>query len=834
MNPQFSQAGGSVSKDVNKQSIARSLGVKVGDVVYLKQGITLQDYKAYFDKSSQLVFLKTPDVTGTLVSWSVDVASLTLTLTTSNNVYNLFIAPNSLTTKKTLTFDMFYIDKSGNTDVTSKIKSVFDIANKFKLPVTQNDGLYLISGSFTIICNYGFNLSGCTLKLASNTTGQFKISQPAGPTTYSAGSPLLNMINAASGTDLIAGNGLLTSLKNDTTLNNTFCFFTGVDDLFQYTGNASPSKWKHNCAVYHYGLLAIPFKYGVSALESIYSLPIAKQVTEVHLPNVDLQNNPHNILFAFDGITRYRIHEGGTVNKPLKQVGPFYLCSLTNYMYVEQYALSDPYPTASFSDVNMTQQTASYTLNYGRGSDLTVYNSNCQGYGWGATGGGDIIANTTFINCNFNRYDSHNPVIGYFKIIDSTFGVGGVAVAGWGDVHLERPVWNMNPRVNDPYGSNTPMFIRIRETHGGWYDGDLYIKDAVINGWTDTAPNFIDAPQNSDTSLPAGSPISPYAFRNVYVDGLTFTKPTVGKKLSKFHSLTGSLSSALYAPEHIVINRLNYNCYGSANPEDDALVFDFSNVKQNPNNTTANHTAIEPASTRISISESRLQALVFKRGAIAANHNIDVTLDGVTPATPYSDFVSLYTNLKGTYTIKNSKIYRISDSVSGGAIATAIVVKMEGGMMKQGGTSDLPIVTAGAYAHDISFSDVTFVGNYSHTAVTAQNQNLAQWGSLNNCNYYNQSGGIVPHLMLWSGSIGTSETAIGASVHDGNTLITALNINSIVTYDMYRVVNVTGPVGRYIYNPSTAGYYLNLSRNGHRVTIVSGYGSASIRELHVK
>ncbi|UYL05429.1 hypothetical protein DIDNDMLP_00444 [Klebsiella phage KP13-7] len=735
--------------------------------------------------------------------------------------------------QKFLSFDMFNIDKTGSTDVTSKIENVFSIANNFGLEVIQNDGVYLISGNFSIPVKYGFDLSGAKFLLAANTTGQFLISQSKKPTTYDSTSALVTAMNAKASTDFVAGNGILTSLKDSTVLNNSMLFMLGADDLLQYTGNASPTKWRHVSNLYHYGLLAVPFKYGVSALTSVYSLPIADSVTVCKLPIIDLQNNPHTILFAFNGITRYEIHEGTCINKAQSQVGIFHMASLTNYSLVNIYVMRDTHPTVSYSDAGMTQQAASYTLNYGRGTDLTVYHSGSQGYGWGATGGGDIIANTRFLYSNFNRFDSHNPILGYFDAIDCTFGVGGLAVAGFGTINIVRPRFSRNPNSNDPFGGNLPMYFRIRETHGGWFDGSLNITDMVVDGVDTILPNFVEAPQISDTQLPAGSPVQPWAFKHIYIDGLEFTTPKVGRRLNKFHSHSGPYSSGTYHPKSIIIKRLKYNCQGSADPEQDALVFDITNAKQQTFNTAANHVAIEPATTEIVLEDCEVASLVFKRSAIAASHCVDVTLVRLSPSQPDGDYPVIHTNLKGRYKAIDSKIGGFDDSAFGVPTAHTLMFDQVSCINKHKGT-DLPYKLAGGYPHDFTSVGTTFIGNYSRAEVTAQNTNLGQWSSLDGCKYYTKEGGITTHLMMWSGNIGSTQTDINISIHDGNTLLSSLILDSKIIFDEMRLCNVTGIVGRQLYNPSSGGYYYNVARNGHRVNINSGAGSASIREIHVK
>lgn len=73
MNPQFSQPGGSVSKETNKESIARKFGCKKSDVVYAKAGQTLTGYKVIYDKVSQRSYALPSNIaSGTTITSLVD------------------------------------------------------------------------------------------------------------------------------------------------------------------------------------------------------------------------------------------------------------------------------------------------------------------------------------------------------------------------------------------------------------------------------------------------------------------------------------------------------------------------------------------------------------------------------------------------------------------------------------------------------------------------------------------------------------------------------------------------------------------------------------------
>lgn len=95
MNPQFSQPGGSVSKDVNKQSIARVFGVKLNEVSYLRVGLIIDSYKIIYEKVSQTCWYR-GNVTGSVISWSV--SSNSMQITTSDGIFTLYPATISANT----------------------------------------------------------------------------------------------------------------------------------------------------------------------------------------------------------------------------------------------------------------------------------------------------------------------------------------------------------------------------------------------------------------------------------------------------------------------------------------------------------------------------------------------------------------------------------------------------------------------------------------------------------------------------------------------------------------------------------------------------------------
>lgn len=86
MNPQFSQPGGSVSKDVNKQSIARVFSKKKSDISYLKVGSSVNGYAVLFEPTTQTCWFR-GTATGNTVSWTIN--NDVMTLVTSGGSFTL-------------------------------------------------------------------------------------------------------------------------------------------------------------------------------------------------------------------------------------------------------------------------------------------------------------------------------------------------------------------------------------------------------------------------------------------------------------------------------------------------------------------------------------------------------------------------------------------------------------------------------------------------------------------------------------------------------------------------------------------------------------------------
>ena len=85
MNPQFTQPKGPVSKETNKETIARVYGTKKAEVAYLVSGSPVDGYKVLYDKTTQTCWFNTT-ATGNATSWGISGTSMNLITSTGTFV----------------------------------------------------------------------------------------------------------------------------------------------------------------------------------------------------------------------------------------------------------------------------------------------------------------------------------------------------------------------------------------------------------------------------------------------------------------------------------------------------------------------------------------------------------------------------------------------------------------------------------------------------------------------------------------------------------------------------------------------------------------------------
>lgn len=89
MSNKLTQPKGSVSRETNKESIARIFGIKKSSVEYLSTSVLIDPYTILYDENTQTCWYRGL-ATGSAISWSI--SGQTLTLITSSGTYNLLLA----------------------------------------------------------------------------------------------------------------------------------------------------------------------------------------------------------------------------------------------------------------------------------------------------------------------------------------------------------------------------------------------------------------------------------------------------------------------------------------------------------------------------------------------------------------------------------------------------------------------------------------------------------------------------------------------------------------------------------------------------------------------
>lgn len=687
-----------------------------------------------------------------------------------------------------LSFDMFGINNTGTVDVTTEIKKVVALANFTKMPIIQRSGSYLISGSDQLVFYYSADFNGATFIPAAGYTGGIFITQPNQMVTYGAGSAIVNKINAAASTDLVANNSALASLAGDTTLDNCMVIFEFSDDAFNYLsgGSITTRKLGHITRISNNGKMEHAFKYGATQVTSIKAIPINTHRTYFHLPNIDYRYKPHPIMIQAFYVTNYTIEGGSTVNKPIEDVGARHIVSIQYFYDVHFKDAYEAYPSATFVDAAHSDGTASYFFNYGWGVRLLAENVSSNGYGWGSFGGGGYLADITFLRCNANTYDSHYPVIGYCRLVDCIMGDGGISPTGFGDLQIIRPRIILGRNSANPYKdlSYFPCIVQLRTTSGGWYDGDLLIQDATIEGYWDDYTSargegcFVLAAPDANTTLPASSPITPRAFRNIIIDGVTFKSE---KASACFTSLVrSSRDGYVYFPNSIKARNIQYAPTGK-------LRIDLTNFAFKASNTNADtHPSVDTPDIFVSLENIDVEKMIFQRPAWGYRHNLRVQATGCKSTHYTRSPMQVYMNAKGIYTFTDCEVYNFVTSDGTTEATHPLLVHVKGGIVKSG--TDLPIVTSeNLYRHTFTCSDVTFIGDYSSTAVTASNTKLAQWANLLDCSFYDNSGNTVPSLMVYSGSVSNTTAAVELYIAKGNTLTAQVVASSTNYWDSFKL-----------------------------------------------
>ncbi|BAQ02842.1 putative tail fiber protein [Klebsiella phage K64-1] len=670
-----------------------------------------------------------------------------------------------------LSFDMFNIDKTGSTDVTSQINNIFSLANQLNIPIKQHDGTYLVSGSTIFTINTDCDLSGVTILPSSNFTGYFLYTQNEQPTTYNSSSSLVTLINSAT---INANDSILYGLINDTTLDGNAIFMKGNDPL--YVARGTTKNWWCNTRISNRGKMDDYLKYGVSGINEVISLPISKKVTTIKLPNWDFINQPaNNGVIRFNNISRYRIHGGSVFNRPLNDINKDPVIISINYAYdIILQDFYDEYPSWPLVGGSIAY---AYTINFNYINRVTFKDINSQGYGWGIVGG-QLATNITYLRCNINRVDMHDPFMGYLKILDCDLGYYGVSATGMGDMYIERTTFNIDDLAFNGW-REVDGIINTRPDFGGWFDGGVYIKDITIIG---DASKFREI-NNRGVSLfsaysynatlsyiPNGSPVEPWGFKEIIVNGLRCTKPITGKRFSSL-VYAASVQNVDYFPRHVKFNNCDFN-------SSDVECIDLHGWKITPDNsskTSISNTMNFKSTNFIEFTDCSFVGLEILRPYSSYDYmNLELKLNNCKYIGSNISPISFYTDQVGNYEFTNCDINFISDTTK----STSSLSNRQSSFVINGGQINsvsvpFSILYNSGYSTPVLVNNTIFKGSFSQSSVTSINLNVAEFAQLSNCRFYSNVNNSYISPALWLGS--TSNSATSITVMRGN------KINTVIT-----------------------------------------------------
>lgn len=695
-----------------------------------------------------------------------------------------------------LSFDMFKIDNTGTTDVTDKIKAVFALSELYKIPIKQNGGKYVISGSDKLrynLDNGNFDMRGSRLIPAVGYTGGLTFYQTDGMVTYDVNSDVVKKINASL-TDIGAGSKTLDSLANDTTLNNSMIIIEFKDDLYTYnstgvSGGGQTVKYFHVTRLSSNGRMDHSLPYTATGITAIRALPLSGKNSEINLPDIDYINKGTSIPFNVFYASNFDLKGGRIINKPITDVGNRHVIDIQYCYGVRAENIYDPSPSSTFTSSAMNQTTASYTFHHAWTCNFVARNINSIGYGWGAISAAGYITDTTYINCASNNYDSHGPIIGYYRIINSIIGDTGVVNMGvlGSTVEIIDSVFELGKGSAEPYNGRIwfPSLIQTRTTSGGVSDSKLIFRNVKVVGYwknyvssTDGRAGIVQAHADNFTDLPTGSMMSGAAFTEIDIDGYTVTDPRMANIL--INPVFSTKSGVVYHPTYVRMHNVNM--------EGGLLKFNMVNFKTRSDGTSSTtDPTIEPINIRIDLSEINVYEVVFQRHPTSLLFNFRVNADKVkNKKYGVSEKGTIVrSSARGIFTFSNSEISQITTTDGATEASQRIDFILIGGTVKSDGV--VPILTTNtSFLHRFSATGTDFIGDYSPSAVTSSNLILAQWCKLNGARFFNYTtGAVVSNLAVWLGSISNTTFTYDLYIAKGNVVTTTSLQSSITLIDVF-------------------------------------------------
>lgn len=728
------------------------------------------------------------------------------------------------------------LDRTGSTNMVSQINAIIESAKEkgfYTVKDTSPPGsVYLIDGPQDLVFYGHVDFGDSKFKFAKNWTGQIVLKDPDNEIiTYDSstteGAALLAKINGSSSQSKLAQSLQIDGLVDDTTLNNCLCIFdSGIP---AYYSRGVIKKYEHISLISTRGLLSDALYYSFTGtVSSVRALRIKPNTTIVKLPMLDFTDRPHAISVLMHGCSRYEVWGPNVSDRNLTDTGSEYVLSMHDCFDCEVKWGYDVHPNVSFNGEGSTSLVSSYTLNFNYCLDCKFINQHSMGFGWGTTAG-EVCSNTSFIFCKLNRIDFHNPMQGTTKIIDCDIGNNGISMCAMGRIEMIRPHWKLET-LNAPYTPTEVTLIKSRDDIGGFVDGDIYIENAVVSGGftyndNNSIPtyfiggmiNLSSTNPGGTTTLPDGSPVVPRLFRDITIKGMKHLRRYSTDRYTRF--IYSNLPQYLKHPESITLDDFDYFC-------DQPLVFGFGNWLDTyyTDDTTSSPLAVDVTS-HITINRGAFAGLSF--AGTGNKQNISVKLNQVRDLRYGKKGVAVVANTRGTYEITDTDVTSLSAVFGSSQPTVANVIKLNGGTFKVFDSSVMPMTANDSVYHDISATNVIFLGDYSASSITATNLNLAKWFRISGCSFQNMTGSKVPYLLLFTGNVGPTPVSIGIPVRSGNPMVTQSIYNSLSTTDTFNISNMSGNLSRKLYNGADGGYFFNISTTGNRATINNATASAA-------
>jgi len=607
---------------------------------------------------------------------------------------------------ESLNFLMYGADPTGTVDSLIQIIRCANAANRLQLPIVQTSGQFRLQGTSNITFKTSCNFRGSKF-IPAGWTGSIIITRDAEWVTYSDSSPETLALN--SNESKMSGSCVVDGWVVGDLASNAYIRYDVDQDMFKYR-SVVQKRSEHNVS-FTKGQLASGLYYAIPegvSITNLRTLQLADNYMVVEGITIDeSQSTSVTPIRLIDG-TKIKLKDTSFVNRgSYKQLNVTRL-RVTRCAYIKLYGVD-------CTDVNATpDNTFTYSVSLEDSYGVTVLGLRSDGYGWGSTGSNNC-QRVTFGVSQLSRIDFHLPCKEYLKVQDCIVGNWGILVTMMGDLECTRVNWQQRN------GYNNSGFIRTRSDAGGWADGDLYVTDCKITGYTPTYVNllhngFIKCQTDASQGEVPNSPINFTCFRRVVIDKLKYED-----SMSASFYLMQSTGSTIFLPTEIVLNDVDL--------KGRTMVMPFTYFKARQDSLGLPKVGT-PCSPIIDINGGSYGTLNFTGSG--SKHLPFVTMNNVhnRGENDSSAGVVLEAVFKGRYQINGGQFSRIR-TYSGGYPTYPVAITMTGGAL---GTSTTTPVDSNA-DQLIHLDGVEVLFPAAQLSVANVN-NFILRASFNNCRFY--------------------------------------------------------------------------------------------------